>query len=346
MLYPGTYGGLVEDNKDPDRRGRLKVRVPAAHDDIGIHSIPWALPRGLPAGNSPASGGISWLPEPGDEVWVTFLDGLPEKPLWEWAVQSNAGRDALKLHQYDAAGKPVRVGLTRHGHTLEINNDSILLVTKAGNVLNLNDLTNGLLAVCNEDIQVASSGIEVNADNVSLEATGAVQVNGDAGVALSGKDIILNATEDVAVNAGGLTILINDDSGSTLIDCSNGQVIVTDAGGSTFTMDGKGNVAVASAGGASVSIENDGNIQLSTGDTDATVCSIEKGQVTVTAKNVLLNSANVAIGASATSTVALADALVLAFNTHSHPDSNGGVTGPPIVPLTAQLIGSKTTLVQ
>jgi len=36
--------GLVEDNKDPDRIGRVKVRVQSIYDDIPLDDIPWATP--------------------------------------------------------------------------------------------------------------------------------------------------------------------------------------------------------------------------------------------------------------------------------------------------------------
>ena len=78
----GTYLGFVEEVRDPDKLGRIKARVPSAYGfssgpggSIGTEDIPWAIPAGLAAGGSDASGGISWLPEPGDQVFVRFLDG-------------------------------------------------------------------------------------------------------------------------------------------------------------------------------------------------------------------------------------------------------------------------------
>lgn len=36
--------GLVEENKDPDKLGRVKVRVQSVYDDIPLEDIPWANP--------------------------------------------------------------------------------------------------------------------------------------------------------------------------------------------------------------------------------------------------------------------------------------------------------------
>src|SRR3546814_1473831 len=95
MNLLGTYGGIVEKVNDPEKLGRVKVRVPHVYGAtgggtgfIGTNDIPWALPAGMPAGGSSNSGGFSHLPEPGDHVWVRFLDGQPEKPIREWGMQT------------------------------------------------------------------------------------------------------------------------------------------------------------------------------------------------------------------------------------------------------------------
>jgi hypothetical protein len=143
MELLGTYCGVVENVKDPEKLGRVKVRVPHVFGFIGQNDIPWALPAGMPAGNSAASGGFSHLPEVGDQVFVRFLDGEPEKPIWEWGNQTTQGAKALKLHQYQAQGKtvgpPRRAAWTRYSHTLELNKDGIIVTTSQGYNLSLTD---------------------------------------------------------------------------------------------------------------------------------------------------------------------------------------------------------------
>lgn len=143
MSLLGTYCGVVENVKDPEKLGRVKVRVPHVYGFIGQNDIPWAIPAGMPAGNSSGSGGFSHLPEVGDQVLVRFLDGEPEKPIWEWGMQTTAGAQGLKLHQYQAQGKavgpPKRAAWTRYGHTVELNSDGVIVTSSQGYSLSLTD---------------------------------------------------------------------------------------------------------------------------------------------------------------------------------------------------------------
>lgn len=142
MPFHFTYAGIVESNKDPLKLGRLKVRVPLVFGSnatgsgyIGVNDLPWALPAGMPAGGSALSGGFSQLPEPGDKVWVRFLDGEPEKPIWEWGMQSVDDADHLKLHRYGTGipvGAPDRTIWTRYSHAIEINEGSLIVTTSQG----------------------------------------------------------------------------------------------------------------------------------------------------------------------------------------------------------------------
>jgi hypothetical protein len=148
MSLYGTYCGIVENVSDPLKLGRIKARVPhvygaAAPNFIGTNDLPWAIPCGMAAGNSPNSGGFSHLPEPGDQVLIRFLDGEPEKPIWEAAMQTTAGAEALKLHQYEETnkkvGKPKRAGWTRYSHTIELNKEGIVATTSQGYRATLTD---------------------------------------------------------------------------------------------------------------------------------------------------------------------------------------------------------------
>ena len=168
MELLGTYSGEVIATNDPDKIGRIKVRVPHVYGpvegnfgSIADADIPWALQAGLPSGHSngaKGSGGISWLPVKGDHVWVRFLDGEPEKPVWEWGNQYTNDPTAFPLNTYakqKAAATPspqrtitaeapnpdpiARAALTRYGHILEIIPTQVLLSTAGAYSITLVD---------------------------------------------------------------------------------------------------------------------------------------------------------------------------------------------------------------
>lgn len=135
MQFTGPYLGTVAANADPAKLGRVKVSVPHVYDGIGTGDLPWAIPAGLPAGGSHSSGGIDWVPEPGDQVIVFFLDGEPEKPVWLWMMQTVDQATTFPLHHYPKLSTnptPDRGALTRYGHTVELNAGSVIVSTRSG----------------------------------------------------------------------------------------------------------------------------------------------------------------------------------------------------------------------
>jgi hypothetical protein len=215
MRFFGTYGGVVENVRDPEKLGRAKVRVAHIHGVsssaagyIGVNDLPWAMPAGMPAGGSAQSGGFSHLPAPGDHVWVRFLDGEPEKPIWEWGMQTFSDRDKLKLHPYamtatGEVGKPQSSFWTRFNHALELAETGINAITSQGyrlqiidgeadgridlstslgNLVRLDDLDNGISVFANEDLAInvgeAVTGFSNNFDWTTMTGDFSVQCGG------------------------------------------------------------------------------------------------------------------------------------------------------------------------
>ena len=73
----GKFRGVVSDNRDPEKRGRLKLRVPSVLDQ---EETDWALPC-LPYGGGTGYG-LFLVPPPGAQVWVEFEEGDLHRPLW------------------------------------------------------------------------------------------------------------------------------------------------------------------------------------------------------------------------------------------------------------------------
>lgn len=76
--YYSRYRGIVVDNDDPLSMNRLKVAIPDVHGGI----IDWAIP--VNQEGSMDSGFKYITPKIKDLVWVSFENGNPSKPLWEY----------------------------------------------------------------------------------------------------------------------------------------------------------------------------------------------------------------------------------------------------------------------
>ena len=69
-----TYIGVVEDNNDPKKMGRVKVRVLDIFDNTPLEDIPWANPW------KDLSGDHFSLPDKGKVVTVVFEDANTNNP--------------------------------------------------------------------------------------------------------------------------------------------------------------------------------------------------------------------------------------------------------------------------
>ena len=142
----GKYRGIVADRNDPDRLGRLKIRVPSLLADAVTG---WAWPAAPYAG---AGIGLFALPQVGDLVWVEFVEGELDQPVWTgcaWARPD--GRSEIPQEAQDSYP------------------DQVVLKTAAGHVLVLSDVPDGEQVVIR-----TTTGCEVvldpNANRVTIQA--------------------------------------------------------------------------------------------------------------------------------------------------------------------------------
>lgn len=87
-LLSKQFIGIVEDNMDPKRQGRCKVRVLDVFDEIPLQDIPWARPKKDLGGN------VFILPEKGKIVSVVFEFGTIYKPEYIYAEHYNVNLEA------------------------------------------------------------------------------------------------------------------------------------------------------------------------------------------------------------------------------------------------------------
>ncbi|GAA2623998.1 phage baseplate assembly protein V [Paractinoplanes durhamensis] len=138
--YYGKYRGIVVDNQDPNRMGRVTARVPSVFGPDAVTG--WATAC-VPTGGLPGEG-LFFIPPRDAGVWIEFEEGDLEFPIWVGTYWSKpaAGSEAPK--PADKTGKPAgevqdpptcRVLRTGKGHTVQFeeadSNEAITIVDGA-----------------------------------------------------------------------------------------------------------------------------------------------------------------------------------------------------------------------
>ena len=90
-FYSNIYIGVVEDNIDPEARGRVRVRIIGFHSPIKLKSstegllteqLPWAIPANPIQGGSMSGIGWSGVPVNGSHVVLFFIGGDHNFPVY------------------------------------------------------------------------------------------------------------------------------------------------------------------------------------------------------------------------------------------------------------------------
>ena len=127
-LYEFEYVGIIEDNNDPDKLGRCKVRIHGIHDDIPTSDLPWAII------DFPLAVGVKGsfiVPEVGTVVSVIFDMGDRYEPRIKSKVldRQNFNFDCDKDEDYPNS---VIFYETSNGDYFKINRAKGELIIKTG----------------------------------------------------------------------------------------------------------------------------------------------------------------------------------------------------------------------
>lgn len=138
--HPGVCTGIVEENEDPDKEGRVKVRFPWLDNRTVTE---WCRVVQPYAGNKY---GIMFVPEKKDEVLISFVHGDMNEPVVIGGLY-NAKDKPPGFRQQQTDKKVIR---TKAGHELLFDDSQpslgVTLTSKDGHVVKLDD-TNQVLSI-------------------------------------------------------------------------------------------------------------------------------------------------------------------------------------------------------
>ena len=234
--YFGKYRGLVNDNKDPLKLGRVQATVPS----IPGMKVNWALPCAPYAGDQV---GFYTIPPIGALVWIEFEGGDPTYPIWSGCFW-NTGQVPTEVGTNSDDPSQVKVFKTRVVSLWVDDTDQ-----------------KGQVQMIYKDPKL-SDPVTVT---VIMDATGlAVSVQGSKGTSkfnMTPEDINTDSatletttSKDTTITAKGkLTATITGDIAAT---SSSGKISGTASGDISLTSSSGNFNVTASAGAGSLTVKN------------------------------------------------------------------------------------------
>ncbi len=204
--------GIVTDNNDPDKLGRVKVRYPLLNDEV---ESGWArIARGA-AGN--ARGTVT-LPHVNDEVAIGFEHGDVRRPVVLGALFNGVdkpGGDLVKTTSSLAARFPRDLDVKSDKKTLLTSGEDITVKSEqgtfevaAGKDMKLSCTQGGAITI-QTDGKVTQKGTQ----GVEISSTAQIKITGTAGVTVEGNGPVQLKGSVVQVQASGVLQL----SGATVM---------------------------------------------------------------------------------------------------------------------------------
>lgn len=196
-IYGGVIG-IVTNNKDPEKLGRIKVKFPWLSNEDESN---WARVVSPMAGKER---GIFFLPEVDDEVLVVFEHGDINAPyilgsLWN-------GKDLPPETNSDGKNN-IRIIKSRSGHKIKIDDtegsEKIEIVDKTGkNMINIDAKENKISFKSDKDIEISApnGNVTINAKDLVVKSSASAKIESSAGMDLKAS---------ASMNIKGATVNIN-----------------------------------------------------------------------------------------------------------------------------------------
>jgi uncharacterized protein involved in type VI secretion and phage assembly len=186
----GVVMGIVTNNQDPNKMGRVRVKFPWLSDD---HESWWARIATPMAG---PNRGVWFLPEVDDEVLVAFDHGDVRNPyiigsLWN-------GKDTPPETNSDGKNN-LRLIHSRSGHLIRLDDsdgdEKIEIIDKtSNNSVTIKSSDNSIAITCQGKLTLhASQGIEITSDlDIKIKANTTMDTESSAPMTIKGATVSIN----------------------------------------------------------------------------------------------------------------------------------------------------------
>jgi len=199
-LLATTWLGEVVDIEDPQKVGRIKVKVYGKFDDLKKEDIPWAYPGNNHTGASPSGGGFFSVPKLGSIVSVKFDMGNIYHP--EYFFQQKIS-DEVKS---EISGSYPNAHVIIYDTVTE-GSLKIFFTESKGLMLDYKETQINIKNDKSIDIHTASKKSTINIhDDGKMEIYNAsdVKIKCDTKVTLEAKDVIIKQSNLIELGGEGL----------------------------------------------------------------------------------------------------------------------------------------------
>jgi hypothetical protein len=344
----GMYPGVVVSTADPEKRRRMRVRVPQVYGDpttesefIPDDALPWAF---VCSPNAGANIGEAWLPKAKAMVVVAFWAGDGEWPIVMGDVFAMGQLPPEFVSSY-APDPQTRVVKTDGGQRFEMRwkkgEEKIELVGPKGTTVTLDEsLPTGKVTVRTALQTVVLDDAAV--PKVTVNTPGEVDVTAALKVSLiAGTTVDITAGAAVTVNAAGPVAVTS----AAAVTVTGQGVAINSTGGAPSTQTGGGTITSNFVGAASYTFA-----AALTYIVGLALSFSVGGAMTLASVGVasLFGAAGVLLGSAGGTKrrliderlFALLNALITAYNTHEHSALNA----PPSVGVPVPAIGAVTDI--
>jgi uncharacterized protein involved in type VI secretion and phage assembly len=197
-LIFGVCCGVVTNAKDPNGRGRVKVKLPWLAAD---NETTWARVTAPMAG---ANRGVCFVPAVGDEVLIAFEHGRPERPyvlggLWNGLdappePNSDGKSDVHAIRT--GAGHVIRFVDTDQRQRIEISGTggkNQIVIDTANNTVTIHAGNDVVITAGSGKLTLSGGSVDIASDrDLTLTAGGRMAVTATADLRLAGRVIDIN----------------------------------------------------------------------------------------------------------------------------------------------------------
>jgi type VI secretion system secreted protein VgrG len=223
---------IVTDNKDPEKRGRIKVKFPIKSASGGDLESPWLRTTSAYAGGNR---GVYFIPEINDEVLVGFEMGDSNMPVVLGSL-------------WNGIDKPPESAINPGGDDGELEkNDNKVIYSRAGHQIILSDVDGaGKIKIIDRTgkntmiIDSKENTISITADkDYNLTVKGNITMKADGDFKLEAKNVTIDASVSCKIKAGSGGAEITSSAAMKLDATAK-----LDVGGAMIDINGKGPVNV------------------------------------------------------------------------------------------------------